>query len=120
MRTLGLDIGLRRTGVAFADADIGIPFPLDTIIAQTKEEMIEQVEMIARERKVDRIIVGLPLLPSGDEGSQSAYVRSCAEDLSALGFAIDFIDERYTTSDSKDYDGDARAACLLLQTYHHL
>ncbi|HVW67129.1 MAG TPA: Holliday junction resolvase RuvX [Candidatus Peribacteraceae bacterium] len=120
MRTLGLDIGERRTGVAFNDSAINIPFPLDTITADSKEEMIAQVELIARERKVDRIVVGLPLLPSGDEGSQAHYVRSCAANLEQLGFPIDFLDERYTTVDSKEYDGDARAACQLLQTYHRL
>lgn len=120
MRTLGLDIGMHRTGVAFNDDTVNIPFPLDTIVTDTKEEMVAQVEMIARDRKVDRIVVGLPLLPSGDEGSQALYVRSCTVDLEALGLPIDFLDERYTTVHSKEFDGDARAACQLLQTYHHL
>lgn len=117
MRLLALDIGGKRTGIAFVDTANNIPLPLDTVVADDAQAMIDRVKMIVDERGVERIIVGLPLLPSGGEGAQVVYVRRCAESLKALGYQIDFIDERHTTSDSKDYDGDARAACELLRTY---
>lgn len=117
MRILALDVGLRRTGVAFVDESNGIALPLDTIIADSKEDMIERVMLIIKERKVDLLVVGLPLLPSGDEGSQSEYVREVASEFMEAGVEVRFLDERYTTSDSSDYDGDAKAACGLLMTY---
>lgn len=117
MRLLSLDIGMKRTGVAFVDTDNNIPLPLDTIESESIDEFAAKALDISVTRGADTIIVGLPLLPSGDEGSQSEYVRECAERLQEAGITIEFVDERYTTNDGKDYDGDARAACQLLQMY---
>ncbi|UPA22063.1 Holliday junction resolvase RuvX [Candidatus Peribacteria bacterium] len=117
MHLLALDIGKKRTGVAFVDTDNDIPLPLDTIIENTVDGMIERVAGIIDERGVDEVVIGLPLLPSGKEGEQVLYVRMCAEKLEERGVAVVFMDERYTTSKMTSFDGDARAACELLQTY---
>ncbi len=117
MRLLALDIGMKRTGIAFVDTANDVVLPLDTIVADDADTMIENVIAIVKERKVEQVIVGLPLLPSGEEGSQTDYVRSCANTLSESGVEVSFLDERYTTSKSQDFDGDARAACELLAMY---
>ncbi len=89
-----------------------------------EEQLLTEVGALCRDRSIDRIVVGLPLLPSGDEGEQAAYVRAVARGLSGLCSVIEFRDERYTTPakrsgkhmvDSRLYDGDAAAACALLQ-----
>lgn len=113
-RTLALDIGTKRTGVAFLDEVTGIPLPLDTIAHTSVEELVAAVHRILGERKIDRLIVGLPLLPSGAEGSQARFVRSVASKLSSLSLPVEFKDERYTTPRSKASDPDAAAACNLL------
>ncbi len=115
MRILALDIGARRTGIAFVDTENGIPLPLDTIDVEFEEEMIEYVKKILIDRAVDEIVIGLPLLPSGVEGEQVEFVRRCGEDLKSANIPIVFLDERYTTSSSSESDGDARAACELLR-----
>lgn len=120
MRLLALDIGKKRTGIAFVDTENNIPLPLDTIVTSSVEDMIERVVEIGQKRQVDRVIVGLPLLPSGDEGEQSRFVRDCGALLEAQGLVIQYMDERYTTSKERGFDGDARAACSLLFTYLHL
>ncbi len=120
MRLLALDIGKKRTGVAFVDTDNDIPLPLDTIISSSTEEMIERVVDLVEKRHVEQVIMGLPLLPSGKEGSQVQYVRECAGMLEAKGIAVHFLDERYTTSKTTAFDGDARAACELLLTHLRL
>ncbi len=117
MRLLALDIGMRRTGIAFVDSANGITLPLDTIITKHADEMIQKVIDIAKARNVQQVIVGLPLLPSGVEGSQTEYVRSCADQLTEHGVIVSFLDERYTTSKSQEFDGDARAACQLLDLF---
>ncbi len=117
MRVLALDIGKKRTGVAFVDTENDIPLPLDTIIETSTKQMIARVLDLAEERMADLVVVGLPLLLSGAEGSQSGYVRECADLLEKKGLVVTFIDERYTTSKNTSFDGDARAACELLQTY---
>jgi putative Holliday junction resolvase len=79
MRILALDVGNRRTGVAFLDDAVGIPLPLDTLMHQSMEELLPQIEQILTSRSVDRVIVGLPRLPSGEEGSQAGVSRSVGE-----------------------------------------
>ena len=117
MKILALDIGTRRTGVAFVDTANGIPLPLDTILSESTEELVSHIHQIADERGVEKIVIGLPLLLSGDEGSQSGYVRECAAMIEQSGLQIHFVDERYTTGASAEYDGDARVACGLLTTF---
>lgn len=126
MRFLALDIGTRHTGVAYMDEDVGIPLPLDTIHHTKNTELLERVLAIVTERKVNRVIVGLPLLLSGAGGSQSTYVRGVAGELQKKGLEVVLLDERYTTHSSavqnsregsRGHDPDAAAACALLASY---
>lgn len=128
MRLLSLDIGLRRTGVAFFDDATGIPLPLDTLRHASVGELLTQLSDILTSRRIEKIIVGLPLLPSGDEGAQVAEVRGVAQKLEEKGYQIVFVDERYTTPRSgaslrqakhapPRSDGDAAAACEILRTF---
>ncbi|MDD4627916.1 MAG: Holliday junction resolvase RuvX [Candidatus Peribacteraceae bacterium] len=113
---LALDIGKRRTGVAFYDSATAVPLPLDTIAHHSTEELLMHVAVLCKERKIDRIIVGLPLLLSGMEGEQSSFVRSVSEGLEALA-PVTFLDERYSTPRDRDSDPDAAAACGILTTF---
>ena len=116
-RYLALDIGTRRTGVAFADDDTGVPLPLDTIQHTSFEELEKKVLDLIAERSVDHVILGLPLLLSGEEGKQSAIVRAFASRLENSGISPQFVDERYTTPPQKGSDSDATAAFRLLETF---
>lgn len=116
MRLLALDIGLRRTGVAFADVDIGVPMALSTIEHTSIEELVDHISTIVDQKSIDQIIVGLPLLPSGEEGEQSSIVRDISAQISRIGPKLTFLDERYTTTSQKHVDPDASSACFLLET----
>ncbi len=98
MRILSLDIGRKRTGVAFLDEEaIGIVMPLKTLRHGSEQEFLDAVSMIIRDRGVHQIAIGLPKLLSGKEGSQAEFVRSRAERLRVLGIPFTFVDERYTS-----------------------
>ncbi len=123
MRTLALDIGTRRTGIAFLDTTIGIPLPLDTVHHMSEEELVSAVMEIIRHRKVETVIVGLPRLPSGEEGEQARESRKVGTLLASAGAAVEYRDERHTSPRSSQHkhaiptrkiDGDATAACALL------
>lgn len=115
MKLLALDIGAKRTGVAFADEEMGIALPLQTIEHSTPEELLASLQVIVKERSIDRCIVGLPLLLSGAEGSQAELVRSYVQILEeGLSLPFQFRDERLTTPRQQLSDGDAAAACTLL------
>jgi len=116
MRILALDIGMRRTGVAFVDEDIGVPLPLDTLRHTSRSSQIRAIEELIRERRAERIIIGLPLLPSGEEGAQAKFVLSIVASLEKAGVEITLLDERYTNKRGNTGDPDAFAAWNLLQT----
>jgi len=113
-RLLALDIGTKRTGVAYLDEDTGVPLPLATIHHASVEALLLQIATLVHERNIDRLIVGFPLLPSGQEGAQSDFVRSVAEQLEERGWPVTLKDERYTTPRGKSADPDAIAALNLL------
>lgn len=117
MRILALDIGKRRTGVAFCDDAIGIPLPLDTILSTDEADLIGQLLQLCDEREIDLLIIGLPLLLSGEEGAQSTFVRFIGNRLEEAEIPVEYLDERYTTQKSGENDGDAKAACGLLQLF---
>lgn len=123
MKYLAFDVGNRRTGVAYLDEVTGIPLPLDTIHHASEKELLSAVINLAKNRRVDHIVVGLPKLLNGDEGTQAKISRKIGDKLIEAGFAVSFVDERYTTPrlgpqkhapPSSSYDGDGAAACQLL------
>lgn len=116
MNVLALDLGKKRTGVAFYDDATGIPLPLDALVTENEEDLLQCVRALARERHIEHLVIGLPLLPSGLEGAQARWVRSVSERLKGGDFRIHLLDERYTTPRSKVTDKDASAAVFLLQS----
>lgn len=115
MNILALDIGLKRTGVAFADSAVGVPLSLDTIHHNGIEDLVEPVQSLLKSKQIDHLVLGLPKLPSGDEGEQCAIVRDFAALLDDAP-PYSFIDERFTSFTSAA-DVDASAATQVLLTY---
>lgn len=97
-RILALDVGERRTGVSYTDDGLGFPIGLPTISHTSLQELAREVSSIVKQRDIEHIVLGLPLLPSGSEGEQAEIVRSFGALLYTLGIKdISYIDERYTT-----------------------
>ena len=113
---LSLDIGTKKTGAALGDTDTGVVFALDTITHASVDELLTKVDALVKARNVSKIIVGLPRLLSGEEGSQAAYVRGIADALKAQStLEIEFCDERFTSLGQKSLKNNhAKAACEIL------
>lgn len=114
MKLLGLDVGGKRTGVAFADSDSDIVFSLETIHHSSPEELLEKVLDICQNRQIDEVVLGMPKLPSGEEGAQAGIVHDFVELLHNNDITTSLIDERYTSRNDRDIDKDAAAACAIL------
>jgi len=114
---LALDIGKRRTGVAFGDTVAGMMAAIDTVKHVTTEELVDRIRPIVSAKRATGMYVGLPRLPDGTEGEQARYVREVGTALrEGLGIAVEFIDERYTTAKGPGGpDPDAQAACAILE-----
>ena len=117
MKLIALDVGERRTGVAYYDSAIDFVIPLDTIHHHNELELLEAVDAVLQQRGVKDIVIGLPLLLSGVEGSQAKFAKMIGAQLQARGATVDYIDERFTTDRQTPSDGDAKAACIVLNTY---
>lgn len=97
-RTLGIDLGERRIGVAVADAG-GSARPHVTLRrARTVTGDAQAIRRLCDELAVVELVVGLPLDVSGGEGEQARSTRTWAEALAPLvGRPVTLRDERYTS-----------------------
>jgi putative holliday junction resolvase len=121
MRVLALDYGTARIGCAISDPSGTLATPLPVI----EPPLARSVADLVIKHEVERVVVGLPLHLSGEEGSQAALTRGfCAELESILEVPIETYDERLTTrmADATKREGasaapDSLAAAHLLQAY---
>mgnify|MGYP003573646272 CR=1 FL=1 len=130
-RLLALDLGEKRIGVAVSDETRLIARSLAVLNRKSRLADFERIGQIVDEQGVSSIIVGLPLLASGEEGEKAAWVRDYAHDLArSLGLTIHFWDEGYTTVQAEAsmrerginvrrgrQRVDAVAAAFILQSY---
>ncbi len=115
MAILALDLGRRVTGVAYFDASVGFPFPLDPIEGG-ETTTVAAVLQLAKDRRVTTLVIGMPFLPDGSEGGQAIHTRNLAEQWERAGLTIHFLDERYTSkTEHSEHDSHAKAAVALLQ-----
>lgn len=128
-RILAIDYGKKRIGLAISDSKKTIALPMKTIDTR-KTETIAEIKKIVHEYEIEEIVIGLPLLLGGEEGSRAKDVRAFKERLSeVIDLPISFVDERLTTVEAterlreykdprKDKEKiDAIAAQLILETY---
>jgi len=118
---LALDHGTVRIGAAICDPTGTLCTPLPVV----EPPDAEAVAALAREREVERVVVGLPVHLSGEEGAQAALARAFAEELDdILDVQVDTYDERLTSrmADTSRREGagasrDSIAAAHLLEAY---
>ncbi len=114
---LALDIGDRRTGVAYGDDATGIVFALDTLEHASQDSLVDALLPILSSKNISEIIVGLPRLPGGEEGSQSEKVRAVTTLLQQrCKLPVTFVDERFTSMQrGVRTESNARSAITILE-----
>ena len=121
-RVLALDFGEARCGVAVSDPTGTVVTPIGAIERPDTRRGLGRLAATVREREVERVVVGLPLSLSGDEGPQAARTREFAERLAErLDVPVVLHDERLTTRQAErtggSTDADSRVAAHLLEAY---
>jgi putative holliday junction resolvase len=121
-RVLALDYGSARCGCAVSDPTGTLATPLESVSDAASDQGLERVAALVRELQVERVVVGLPVSLSGEEGAQARETRDFAARLSArLDVPVETWDERFTTKMAQRTPGrsaeDSRAAAHLLQGY---
>lgn len=130
MRFLGIDHGSKRIGLAGGD-ELGIATPLPAVLTDDPAAQENAIGEVIRARRIDEIVVGLPLNMDGSKGPSAKAAEAFAARLQArFGLPVHFVDERLTSSIAelgiapKDRRAvrdsglvDSRAAALILQDY---
>ena len=130
-RTLALDLGKKRIGLAISD-ELGLTAQgLDTLERKGRREDIEALRKLAVANGVTRFLIGDPLHMSGAPSRQGDYTREFAAELERkTGLQIEFRDERWTSREaertirgegvaknSRKATIDMLSAVILLQSY---
>jgi putative Holliday junction resolvase len=121
-RLLALDFGEARCGCAVSDPTGTVVTPIGAVERPDTRRGLGRLAATVREREVERIVVGLPLSLSGEEGPQAARTREFTARLAErVDVPIVLHDERLTTRQAErtggSADADSRAAAHLLEAY---
>lgn len=127
-RTLALDWGEKRIGVAFSEGFLASPHSV--INRTSKAQDYARIAALVTETRAERLVLGLPTSFNPDEpiGPQAKRVLKHSQALSQiLTIPIDMVDETYSTVDAEMFlrqSGkkgkvpiDAAAAAVILQAY---
>lgn len=124
---LSLDVGTKRTGLALADSDVRLAYPVATL--EMGDDIFQNICQIVAERKIDSVIVGYPRNQSGEPTAQTAEIENFVESLKTyIDCPIIFQDESLTSVEAEARlsarqtkitrsDIDAEAASIILQDY---
>jgi putative Holliday junction resolvase len=97
-RTLALDLGKARIGVAIDDELGSMAHPRGVLDAKDRPEWLKRLREIVAEEGVGRIVVGLPVDLQGHEGDAARNARAIAQGVAdATGLEVEMWDERMTT-----------------------
>ncbi len=136
MRSLGLDVGDRRIGVAISGPHGLLAVPL-TVIAKSEDAAREFIIKLVKQHRIERIVIGLPRSLSGGLGQQANKVIAFTDKLSLrvqqsnIGqIDIELWDERFSTvaaerlmvevgtkREKRNQRRDAIAASFILQGF---
>jgi putative Holliday junction resolvase len=100
VRTLALDLGDRRIGVAVSDETGTLASPVATLQRVGPKKDLETVAGLVYSHEAREVVVGLPLNMDGSEGKQAAKVRAFVSGLERrLGPGVPVVarDERLTS-----------------------
>ena len=95
-RLLAIDYGDVRIGIAISDP-LGLTAqPVGTI--KNSKTAINEIIDIIKQKRVEKIIMGLPKNKAGDDSLKAASVREFAKQLQTeYEIEVEFVDERFST-----------------------
>jgi putative Holliday junction resolvase len=98
MRTLAIDLGTRRVGLALSDSGGRFASPLDVLEINSPDKAIPPILAIINEESVLRIVLGLPLNMDDSLGPAAKSVIAWSKELQKqTDLPILFIDERLSS-----------------------
>ena len=103
MRTLGIDFGERRIGLALSDPEGRMAVPLETLTRLSDRQAIRHILEIVRREEVERLVVGEPMNLDGTRGPAAYRARSFSRKLAAEGgLSCEMADESLTSVEATE------------------
>ena len=127
-RTLGVDFGLRRTGLALSSGFAPLPLrvvPCEGDSADGRADAAREVARAAAGEGAAQIVLGMPLNSTGGEGEQATVTREFARVLAAAAAPLPVFlwDERFSPFEARGraatatHGVDAVAAAVILEEF---
>jgi putative Holliday junction resolvase len=133
-RSLAIDVGERRLGIAVSDEEGRLASPLMVLERYGGDRDFLRIAELGSQEGISRVVVGLPRTLAGEIGPQARRVQRWGERLRAhLAVPVVYWDERYSTAEAARRLGptnqrrarrrsagvglDAAAAAVILQDY---
>jgi putative Holliday junction resolvase len=111
MRTLAIDLGARRVGLALSDEGGRFATPLDVLTVSSPEQALAAILPVIAREAVQRIILGLPLNMDDSLGPQArstlAWGRLLAHKSSK---PVLYVDERLSSFEAEQTLNDRKRA----------
>jgi len=102
MRTLAIDLGDRRVGLALSDEGGQLATPHDVLQVNSPADAIHPIIKTIAAEQVKRVIVGLPLNMDDSLGPAAQKTIQWSRDLAIrAGIEILFVDERLTSFEAE-------------------
>ena len=129
-RSLGIDLGSKRVGIALSDNLNIIASPFKTLFFNNQKDLLSQLGEIINEFDVKTIVLGLPLNMRGIDSPQTKKIRDFKLSLLKFNIPVIYEDERLSSVSAKKSmviqniktghnksEIDMRAAAIILQQY---
>ena len=123
MKYLGVDWGLNKIGLALSEGEIAGPFTTLNVKSNSFDKAVAKVVAIAREKNIDRVVLGKP------EGKMGEIVEKVAVNFKQVDLDVTLADETLSTKEAKRVllqlgmkrksrrEDNAMSAAIILQRY---
>ncbi len=103
VRSLGIDFGTKRIGLALSDPEGRMAVPLDTLNRKDDRSALREIAAIGRREGVERFVVGEPVGLDGTRGEAADRARRFAERLAELtGLPVEMVNESLTSVEAAE------------------
>jgi len=99
-KCLGIDFGLKRTGISISDESNKIAFPLKTV---NSNSLVNEIQDINKTESIEKIIIGKPYDLKGNLSNIEADILHLVKLLNTKfpNILVNRIDERFTSKIAK-------------------
>jgi putative Holliday junction resolvase len=102
MRTLAIDLGSKRVGLALSDEGGRLATPLAVLQVTSPRQAADEVLKVAAKEGVQRLVVGLPLNMDDSVGPQARSTADWAAELGRRsGLSVVLVDERLSSFEAE-------------------